>query len=391
MAAANSETLVSRYEHVDTGHGEKGSIPNAFRSPNMTREQILDEETMYAAAMQRDRSFDEKFIYGVITTGVYCRPSCSARPPLKKNMRFFDKPEQAAKAGFRPCKRCKPDDPHYSVRRLVQLARYIVEHADEKLPLRDLAERQGVSPSYLQRTFKAVFGVSPKAFQDAARLNTLKSLLKSGDDVTGAIFESGYGSPSRFYENAARQIGMSPKAYRSGGSGETIHYACRLTALGSLMFAATAKGVCFAMFGESEDELHKQLANEFPKAKLIQSSDNGGDQLDEWMGSLEAHLHKGAPRPELPLDLRGTAFQIKVWQFLLRIPEGDVVSYGEVAKAIDEPRAVRAAATACGKNRIAVLVPCHRVLRGDGGIGGYRWGLDRKRTLLDVERSRKKA
>ena len=235
------------------------------------------------------------------------------------------------------------------ISRCVDAYRFIVEHADEKLPLRDLAKRQDVSPSYLQRTFKAVFGVSPKAFQDAARLNTLKSLLKSGDDVIGAIFESGYGSPSRFYENAARQMGMSPRAYRSGAAAETIHYACRMTELSSLMFAATAKGVCFVMFGESEHELHKQLATEFPKAKLVQSSDTGGDQLDEWMGSLEAHLSDDAPRPELPLDLRGTVFQIKVWQFLLRIPEGDVVSYGDVARAIDEPRAVRAAARPAAK------------------------------------------
>ncbi len=357
----------------------------------MQKEQTLKEDKMYAAAIQRDSSFDERFVYAVITTGVYCRPSCSARPPLRKNMRFFDGPTEAAKAGFRPCKRCRPDDPHYNVTRLIQLARYIIDHAEEKLLLSDLAERQGLSPYYLQRTFKAVFGVSPKAFQDAARLNTFKSLLKSRDDVTGAIFESGYGSSSRFYERAARQIGMSPKAYRSGGEGETIHYACRMTDLGALMFAATAKGVCFAMFGENESELRNQLASEFPNADLVQSSDNGGEQLDEWMSSLEAHINKGAPRPELPLDLRGTAFQIKVWQFLLRIPEGDVVSYGEIAKAIKEPRAVRAAASACSKNRIAVLVPCHRVLRGDGSMGGYRWGLERKRTLLDIERLRKNA
>lgn len=349
----------------------------------------LNEATMYAGITQRDRSLDGQFVYAVLTTGVYCRPSCSARTPLRKNIRFFSSPDEAGHAGFRACKRCKPDDPHYGIAHLVELARYILAHAEEKLPLKTLADRQGVSPGYLQRTFKAVFGISPKAFQDAARLNTLKNQLKTGDDITGAIFEAGYGAPSRFYENAARQIGMSPKAYRDGGSGETITFACRDTDLGALMMAATDKGVCFVMFGDADDQLLSQLQAEFPKASLSRSSNNGGEPLDAWMMALDNHLSQGAPRPDIPLDLRGTAFQIKVWQFLLSIPEGDVISYSEVADAIDKPRAVRAAASACGKNRIAVLVPCHRVLRGDGGLGGYRWGLERKRTLLDTERGRR--
>ena len=344
---------------------------------------------MYDGITRRDRTLDGLFVYAVQTTGVYCRPSCAARPPLRKNVRFYTSPAEAAKAGFRPCKRCKPDAPHQDVTRLVDVARYIIAHADDKLTLKDLAARQGVSPGYLQRTFKAVFGISPKAFQDAARLRTLKSLLKTGDDITGAIFEAGYGSPSRFYENAAQQIGMSPKSYRDGGDGEIITYACRDTALGLLMMAATAKGVCFVMFGESEAQLLDQLQTEFPNANFTPTSENRGDQLDSWIKALEEHLDQNAPRPNVPVDLRGTAFQIKVWQFLLSIPDGDVLSYGELADAIDKPQAVRAAASACGKNRIAVLVPCHRVLRGDGGLGGYRWGLDRKRTLLDAERKRR--
>jgi len=357
----------------------------------MNTQQFLTEEMKYAAITRRDRSLDCRFVYGVLTTGVYCRPSCAARPALRENVRFFDAPALAEHAGFRACKRCKPDNPSYDVTRLVELARYIRAHADEKLPLKDLASRHGVSPGYLQRSFKAVFGISPKAFQDAARLNTLKTLIKGGDDITGAIFEAGYGSPSRFYENAARQIGMTPKSYRSGASGEVIAYACRDTALGALMMAATEKGVCFVMFGDSEPQLFDQLRAEFPKADLVQSAGNGGQQLDSWMTALDDHLSQNAPRPDIPLDLRGTAFQIKVWQFLLSIPDGDVMSYGEVADAIDQPRAVRSAASACGKNRIAVLVPCHRVLRGDGGLGGYRWGVDRKRTLLDGERQRRAA
>jgi AraC family transcriptional regulator, regulatory protein of adaptative response / methylated-DNA-[protein]-cysteine methyltransferase len=355
----------------------------------MTQSLPLTEEMMHAGIAQRDHSLDGKFVYAVTTTGVYCRPSCAARLPHREHIRFFPDPETAVKSGFRACKRCRPDDPHYNIKPLIELARYIIAHADEKLTLKDLAARQGLSPGYLQRTFKAVFGISPKAFQDAARLNTLKSLLKTGDHITGAIFEAGYGSPSRFYENAARQIGMRPKTYREGGEGETITHACRDTALGPLMMAATEKGVCFVMFGNNEPQLRAQLQEEFPKANLIPTSENGGEPLDAWLIALERHLDQDAPRPEIPLDLRGTAFQIKVWQFLLSIPEGDVLSYREVAGAIDKPRAVRAAASACGKNRIAVLVPCHRVLRGDGGLGGYRWGLERKRTLLDAERQRK--
>ena len=344
---------------------------------------------MYAGIIRRNRSLDGQFVYAVLTTGVYCRPSCAARTPLKKNVRFFTSSDEARQAGFRACKRCKPDDPDYGVAQLVELARYIRAHADEQLTLKALAARQGVSPSYLQRTFKAVFGISPKAFQDAARLDTLKSLLKTGNDITEAIFEAGYGAPSRFYENAARQIGMSPKAYRSSGIGEAISYACRNTELGALMMAATDKGVCFVMFGDNENQLLGHLQAEFPKADFTQSPDNGGEPLDLWMMALENHLKQGAPRPDIPLDLRGTAFQIKVWRFLLSIPKGDVLSYSEVAAAIGQPRAVRAAASACGKNRIAVLVPCHRVLRSDGGLGGYRWGLGRKRALLDTERGKR--
>ncbi len=353
-----------------------------------TQSQLTVDE-MRAAVANRDSSFDGRFVYAVITTGVYCRPGCPARPARPENQRFFPGIAEAEAAGFRPCKRCRPDNPLYDVERMAELARYIETHADEKLRLVDLAERQRLSPAYLQRAFKAVFGVTPKAYQDAARLKTLKGLLKAGEGVTGAIYESGYGSPSRFYEKAARHIGMTPGAYRGGGAGESIAFACRQTAFGHLMMAATDKGVCFVMFGDSCDDLSGQLRAEFPHAALVPSPGTGERRLDQWMEALEVHLAEGSPRPELPLDLRGTAFQIKVWRFLLSIPAGDAVSYAEVAAGIGRPGAARAAGSACGKNRIAVLVPCHRVLRGDGELGGYRWGLDRKRALLDAERRHK--
>ncbi|MEO1656695.1 MAG: bifunctional DNA-binding transcriptional regulator/O6-methylguanine-DNA methyltransferase Ada [Pseudomonadota bacterium] len=352
----------------------------------MSTNDQLSEKIMRKAVRERDQTYDGQFVYAVITTGVFCRPSCAARPAKPENLRFYRTIAEAKAAGFRPCKRCKPDDPNRDVARMAELARFIETHADEKITLSDLAERQGLSPGHLQRNFKAVFGLSPKAYQDAARLGRLKDLLKSGDSIAGAIFEAGYGSSSRVYEKAAQHIGMTPKSYRSGGTGETIHYACRPTGLGHLMMAATEKGVCFVMFGDAEEALFHQLHTEFPNATLVGKDQSEDPLLDDWMSALERHLSDGAPRPDLPLDLRGTAFQMKVWRFLMSIPDGDVVSYAEVAAGIDQPSAVRAAASACGKNRVAVLVPCHRVLRGDGSVGGYRWGLDRKRALIDAER-----
>lgn len=268
---------------------------------------------------------------------------------------------------------------------MAELARFIAEHADETLPLAKLAERAHLSPSRLQRVFKATFGVSPKKFQQAARGEKFKSLLRSGRDVTEAIFECGYGSTSRVYGAALDHIGMTPSRYRDGGAGETISWACRDTVLGPLMMAATDRGVCFAQFGESSEDLIAQLQREFPNAQL-QPVDCDSAQLDGWIVALNAHLQSRQPRPELPLDLRGTAFQIRVWEFLLSMQGGDVASYAEVADAIGKPRAVRAVASACARNRIAVLVPCHRVLRADGSLGGYRWGSARKRALLDAER-----
>ena len=276
-----------------------------------------------------------------------------------------------------------------SLDKFIDLARFIAEYADETLTLDTLAARVHLSPSRMQRVFKSTFGVSPKQFQQAARSEKFKSLLRSGAEITDAIFECGYGSTSRVYGQTMHNIGMTPKSYRAGGEGETITWACRDTVLGPLLLAATDRGVCFAQFGESDTALVEQLGNEFPNAILEPYSDQSSLQLERWIDALNDYMQNRQPRPDVPLDLQGTAFQIKVWEFLLSLKDGDVMSYTEVAEAIDRPRAVRAAASACGKNRIAVLVPCHRILRGDGGLGGYRWGLERKRALLDAERSRK--
>jgi AraC family transcriptional regulator of adaptative response/methylated-DNA-[protein]-cysteine methyltransferase len=345
------------------------------------------ENLMRKAVAERDEYLDGAFVYGVATTGVYCRPSCKSRPAKAMNLRFFAGPEAAELAGFRACKRCQPRASATSTTKLMQsLAKYIDQHADQPLSLQRLSEQAHLSPTHLQRMFKAILGVSPKAYHDAARLRLLKSSLKAGKSVLDAIGDAGFQSTSRIYGHASRSLGMAPAAYRAGGAGETIAYAYRATALGPLLMAATTRGVCFAQFGRSESALIAQLKGEFPRASLTASTMSQSPELNAWIEALEAHIATSTPRPEVPLDLRGTAFQIQVWKFLLGVPSGSVVSYGEVAQAIGAPKAFRAAASACAANRIAVLIPCHRVLRGNGDLGGYRWGLERKRALLDHER-----
>jgi AraC family transcriptional regulator of adaptative response/methylated-DNA-[protein]-cysteine methyltransferase len=279
---------------------------------------------------------------------------------------------------------------HDRTNRLIRaVAEYIEKNADGPLSLSHLAKRAHLSPAHLQRTFKAVLGVSPKMYHDAARLRRLKGGLKAGRRVLDAITEAGFESTSRIYGHAPRNLGMTPSAYRRGGAGEHITYAGRITAMGPLLMAATDRGVCFAQFGESEAALIEQLQSEFPNASHTPSQMAASRELDLWIQALDAHIAGSAPRPDLPLDLRGTAFQIRVWRFLLQVPEGSVLSYTELAAGIGAPSAARAAASACAANRIAVLVPCHRVLRGNGGLGGYRWGTPRKRVLIDRERARR--
>lgn len=271
--------------------------------------------------------------------------------------------------------------------RMVALARYIESRPDEPLSLADLGAVVGLSPSHVQRVFKETFGVSPKAYKDALRLKHFKQALRAGQTVTDAIYDAGFGSVSRVYGKADRQVGMPPSRYGRGGEGETITYACRNTSLGLLMMAATDQGVCFAEFGDDDTSLKDQLQREFPKARLSPYGAKESPELDAWITALDGHFSRNTPRPDVPLDIRGTAFQTRVWRLLLSVREGEVVSYTELARRLGEPKAVRAVASACGRNRIAVLIPCHRVLRSDGSLGGYRWGLERKKRLLAKERS----
>ncbi|WCE28844.1 bifunctional transcriptional activator/DNA repair enzyme AdaA [Vibrio sp. SCSIO 43137] len=348
----------------------------------------LAEYEMQKAVESRDARYNGRFYYGVVTTGIFCQPSCPAKAANRENLRFFSDIESAMQAGFRPCQRCHPTGKDKRTGKLINVARYIEQKAEEKLTLDQLSAIAQLSPSRLQRAFKEIFGVSPKQYQDAVRMGKFKNSLKEGDGVTEAIYASGFGSISRVYGEASRNIGMSPKAYRAGGKGEVIYYAIRETALGHMIMAATEKGVCSVQFDDDKQVLLTHLRHEFPNAELIASAAQDAPELDSWMIALDEHISRGAPRPDVPLDIRGTAFQIKVWQCLLSIKEGDIMSYGEVAELIDKPKAVRAVGTACGKNPVGVLIPCHRVLRSDGALGGYRWGLERKRTLLDMERNK---
>lgn len=344
------------------------------------------EKEMQNAVEKRDPSYDGDFFYGVVTTGIFCKPSCPSRSAKPENMRFFPSFDTAKEAGFRACKRCNPTESSSEIDCLIDIARYIETHSDEQLTLAHLGNVAGLSPSQLQRTFKKVFGISPKKYQDAVRMAHLKQSIKNGTSITDAIFSSGFGSISRVYGEDIRNIGMSLKTYRDGGAGETITYACRSTALlGLMIMAVTKKGICTLQFGEDEDSLIAKLEEEFPNANLIPSTTQDTPELDTWMEAVDQYISSGEPRPDLPLDMRGTAFQIKVWQFLVSIKDGESLSYSELAEKIGIPKAARSVATACGKNRIGVLVPCHRVIRGDGGIGGYYWGIDRKRVLLDTE------
>lgn len=268
---------------------------------------------------------------------------------------------------------------------MAQIARYISEHAKEPLTLHRLASGAGMSVSHLQRSFTRVIGVSPRQYHAARRMAEFKSQLRSGGRVLDAVFAAGYGSTSRVYEQVSGALGMTPTAYRSGGAAEVVTWTTRTTSLGELLMAATERGVCLVEFGDAPEMLEARVKEEYPEAELEPAGEDSGEPVDAWIMALEEYLDRGGPLPDLPLDLRGTAFQIKVWQFLRQIKPGEVVSYSQLAKAIGHPGAARAVGSACGANRVAVLIPCHRAIRGDGSYGGYRWGLDRKDRLLQDE------
>jgi AraC family transcriptional regulator of adaptative response/methylated-DNA-[protein]-cysteine methyltransferase len=338
---------------------------------------------MLAAVVARDPQQDGKFFYSVKTTGVYCRPSCSARRARPENVAFHLTAADAERAGFRPCKRCKPDQAsraQQQAAKVAELCRFI-ESAAEIPSLDELAKRAGMSPYHLHRVFKQITGLTPKAYAAAHRAKRVRHELDRSDTVTQAIYGAGYGSNGRFYAQSDQLLGMTPSAYRAGGADTEIRFAVGECSLGSILVAQSARGVCAILIGDDPDELARDLQDRFPHARLI-GGDAGFEQLiAKVVGFVEA------PRLglDLPLDVRGTAFQQRVWQALREIPAGKTVSYTELARRIGLPKSVRAVAQACGANALAVAIPCHRVVRNDGGLSGYRWGVERKRALLERE------
>jgi AraC family transcriptional regulator of adaptative response/methylated-DNA-[protein]-cysteine methyltransferase len=351
----------------------------------------LDDETRWDAVTRRDASFDGRFLMGVLTTGIYCRPSCAARRPLRRNVRFYATAAEAQRDGLRACLRCRPDQPAPAGAPawVAELCDHIHREADsgEPLTLAALAKRVGLSPAHLQRTFRAAVGVSPRRYAELCRLERLKGELRHGESVTGAIYAAGFGSSSRVYERADSRLGMTPSEYRAGGRGVAITYAAADTNVGKLLLAATDRGLCFVQLGGSERELLARLRREYPAAELRAMGASSSPAFAAWMEALRRHVEEGRPHGDLPVDVRASAFQQRVWTFLQSIPWGETRSYAEVAKGIGSPRATRAVARACATNPVAVAIPCHRVIRGDGSLAGYRWGTERKRQLLTRERA----
>jgi AraC family transcriptional regulator of adaptative response/methylated-DNA-[protein]-cysteine methyltransferase len=345
------------------------------------------DSALWDAVQARDRLSDGRFVYAVTSTGVYCRPSCPSRRPRRDRVRFFEASDAARAAGFRACKRCKPDaaepvtDPWIDkIRRACVYLTNVEGHPS----LATLSARLGGSPYHFQRNFKRLVGVTPREYSEAVRLRTVKGRLRLADDITGAMLDAGYGSSSRFYERAAPMLGMKPATYRRGGAGMRIRYTIVDSPLGQLLVGATDTGVCAVAMGASSEELARGLAREYPAA-TIAADDRA---LARWAKAILAHVAGRLPRLDLPLDVQATAFQWQVWDALRGIPYGQTRTYAEVAAAIGRPRAVRAVARACATNPVAIAIPCHRVVASTGAVSGYRWGVSRKKTLLESEQHR---
>ncbi|HXM68260.1 MAG TPA: bifunctional DNA-binding transcriptional regulator/O6-methylguanine-DNA methyltransferase Ada [Candidatus Acidoferrum sp.] len=343
----------------------------------------LSDDQRWNAVIARDGEHDGEFVFAVATTGVYCRPSCPARRPRRENVTFFPRPDRAEKAGFRACLRCRPrsssGNPQSDFAK--EICRYIEQHLDEPTTLERLGKEFRQSPFHLQRTFKAAVGITPREYADSCRMRLLKRNLQAGDNVTRAMYDAGYGSSSRLYEKTASQLGMTPDKYRRGAIAASIRYTISDSPLGRMLIAATERGICSIQFARSDSELIEGLKREFPFA--VRKPDQTG--LEVWVAALLSKMTGRELNTALPLDIRATAFQRRVWTYLQSIPFGATRSYGDVAKAIGQPSASRAVARACATNPVAVAIPCHRVVREDGSISGYRWGVERKKALLELE------
>ena len=348
----------------------------------MTRTQ--ESRRYWRAVMGRDARFDGRFVFAVRTTGIFCRPSCASRRPRRDHVVFFTNPLAAEQAGFRACRRCRPEQgaaPGRQRELVERVCRLIEANLEAPLTLARLGREVGASPHHLQRIFKRLVGVSPRQYADAQRLQRFKSRVRQSD-VTSALYEAGYGSSSRLYERAPSRLGMTPATYRRGGENTMIDYTMVSSPLGRLLVARTPRGLCAVSLADSDSSLVRGLRREFPRAELRR--DRNG--LAGWVRAIVRHLEGRQPQLELPLDVRGTAFQLRVWEELRRIPYGETRTYGEVARAVGKPGAARAVGSACGRNPVPLVIPCHRVVRGGGALGGYGLGIARKRKLLEQER-----
>jgi AraC family transcriptional regulator of adaptative response/methylated-DNA-[protein]-cysteine methyltransferase len=366
--------LIARYGRRTCAKGAK----RAKQSKTDVEADMVDDTIAWQAMANRDRSFDGKFVTGVLSTGIYCRPSCAARHPKRENVRFFARPDQAEAIGLRACLRCSPKDVGRD-EAAVKTAIDAIRMAEKAPTLGELGELTSYSPTHLQRIFKRETGLSPAAYARALRMERAKDALDAGASVTEAIYDAGYGSASRFYEEQkmGQKMGMKPSAWKNGGAGVTVRWANVATSLGMMMVAATDKGICCLSFNEGEEELRQR----FPKADLLA----GGDAFAKLLTQVVAQVETPGRPHNIPLDVQGTAFQEAVWQELRKIPEGETRSYADIAAAIGKPKAVRAVGSANGANNVAVLIPCHRVVRSDGTMGGYAYGLEIKQSLLEKE------
>lgn len=345
----------------------------------------LNEDACWQAVQTRSEG-DTPFVYAVRSTGIYCRPTCPARRPRRELVAFFAQPAQAEQAGFRACRRCRPNEPHADTEQVALVERMCawLEAPHASAPtLAALGQQFGLSPHHVQRTFKRVLGITPRQYSEACRLEAFKAQLRAGEDVTSALYAAGYGSSSRLYERAASQLGMTPGTYRRGGAGMQIGYTLFDSPLGRVLLAATERGLCAVSLGDDDATLEAALSTEYPAASMRRDD----AALHEQAAHVLRYLHGQQPHLDLPLDVQATAFQWQVWQALQAIPYGSTRSYQQIAsEQFDNPQAARAVARACATNPVSLVVPCHRVLRDDGSLGGYRWGLERKQALLDIER-----
>jgi AraC family transcriptional regulator of adaptative response/methylated-DNA-[protein]-cysteine methyltransferase len=342
-----------------------------------------ESDPRWASVLARDPQADGKFYYTVKTTGVYCRPSCASRRARPEHVRFHASCEEAEQQGFRPCKRCKPDQAaavESHAAKIAEVCRFI-EESEEPPRLAQLATRAGLSSYYFHRVFKALTGLTPKEYSAAHRAKRVRSKLDDSDTVTAAIYDAGYNSNGRFYETSNEVLGMTPSNYRAGGASTEIRFAVGECSLGSILVAMSERGVCAILLGDDAGELTRDLQNRFPRANLM----GGDEEFERLVSQVVGFVEAPAVGLDLPLDVRGTAFQQRVWQALRKIPIGSTASYADIARSIGAPKSVRAVAQACGANALAVAIPCHRVVRHDGALSGYRWGVERKRVLLKRE------